>query len=60
MLSVGRTRIGAKDERLPFGTDENMYYVDNVPDGTQDEVHETLYKSIPPQNEVEGSCRAVL
>ncbi len=58
-MSAGLTGIGAKDGRLPFGTDENMYYLDNVLDGTQHEVHETLYKSIPPQNEVEGSCRTV-
>jgi hypothetical protein len=37
-----------------------MYYLDNIPDGTQNEVHETLYKSIPSQNQGEESMRRAL
>lgn len=37
-----------------------MYYLDNVLYGTQDEVHETLYKSDSSQNQVDESMRRTL
>jgi hypothetical protein len=53
-------RFGANVWKLRFGTDENMYYLDNVPNGTQDEVHETLYKSDSSQNQIDESMRRAL
>lgn len=60
MIPLWQDKLGANDWRLPSETDENMYYLDNVPDGTQDEVHETLHEGLSSQNQGERSMRRAL